>query len=286
MTWSFLTEFELVLSSHCPLIIKATLFELSRLGKQEGGLWSAAGNIGSGVDAVRLALLAVLFRSAELPEQYPAARLVLWLKQNGWYDAVADAVESRGKTLSAELRNMYVSPVLAESLLEVIPDWASSPSDVRSLLLQQYPHVTDISDSELYNAIDDVLSLQSTTSGKRPLTLLVFDELQQFIGNDPQRTLHVQNVVEACAARFGSHLLFVGTGQSALQANTELSKLQGRFSIPVTLSDVDVEKVVREVVLRKTPDKGGFCQEGPRCGQRRDRPPPGGHEDWLPAQRC
>ena len=238
-----------------PSDIDANLVELSRLGRQEGGLWSAAGTLGSGAGAVRLALLAVLFKSANLPERYPAARLVLWLKQNGWYDAVASAVESSGKTLRTELNNMYVSPVLAETLLEVIPGLASGPPEVRTLLREQYPNVSDISDSDLHSAIADVLSLQSTAPGKPPLALLVFDELQQFIGNDPQRTLHVQNVVEACATQFGSHLLFVGTGQSALQANTELSKLQGRFSIRVTLSDVDVEKVVREVVLRKTPDK-------------------------------
>ncbi len=244
-----------------PSDINANFVELSSQGRREGGLWSAAGTLGAGAGAVRLALLAVLFKSAELPEQYPAARLVLWLKQNGWYDAIEAVVESQSKTLNAELRNMYVSPVLAESLLQVIPDLAASRLDVRNLLREQYPIVTDITDSELYSAIGDVLSLQSTTPGKLPLTLLVFDELQQFIGNDPQRTLQVQNVVEACAARFGSHLLFVGTGQSALQANTELSKLQGRFSIPVTLSDVDVEKVVREVVLRKTPDKAAFVKK-------------------------
>ena len=238
-----------------PSDLDANLVELSRLGRQEGGLWSAAGTLGSGAGAVRLALLAILFRGANLPEQYPAARLVIWLKQNGWYDAVDAAIEARSKTLNHELRNMYVSPALAESLLEVIPGLASSSPDVRTLLREQYPNVQDISDAELHSAIADVLALQSTTPDKPPLTLLVFDELQQFIGNDPQRTLHVQNVVEACATQFGSHLLFVGTGQSALQANTELSKLQGRFSIRVTLSDVDVEKVVREVVLRKTPDK-------------------------------
>ena len=238
-----------------PSDINANLVELSRIGRQQGGLWSAAGYLGSGAGAVRLALLAVLLKGADLPEQYPAARLVIWLKQNGWYDTVAAAVEARSKTLIHELRNMYVSPVLAESLLDAIPGLASSPPDVHTLLREQYPNVSDISDSDLHGAIADVLSLQSTAPGKPPLTLLVFDELQQFIGNDSQRTLHVQNVVEACAAQFGSHLLFVGTGQSALQANTELSKLQGRFSIRVTLSDVDVEKVVREVVLRKMPDK-------------------------------
>ena len=244
-----------------PSDIDASLVELTRLGRQQGGMWSAAGTLGSGVDAVRLSLLAVLLRSAELPDQYPAARLVIWLKKNGWFDDVNAAVASRSKCLSDELRHIYVSPVLAESLLQVIPDLGTSPLDVRKLLREQYPIVKDISDSELHNAIGDVLSLKSTGRSRLPLTLLVFDELQQFIGNDPQRTLHVQNVVETCAARFGSHLLFVGTGQSALQANTELAKLQGRFSIPVTLSDVDVEKVVREVVLRKTPDKVAAVKE-------------------------
>ena len=238
-----------------PSDIRANLVELSNQGRREGGLWSAAGTLGAGAGSVRLALLAVLFKSADLPVQYPTARLVLWLKKDGLYDAVDEAVKSRSKTLTAELRNMYVSPVLAESLLQVIPDLVSSPADVRNLLREQFPNVTDISDSDLHIAIDEVLALQSTAPGKLPLTLLVFDELQQFIGNDPQRTLHVQNVVEACTTQFGSHLLFVGTGQSALQANTELSKLQGRFSIPVTLSDVDVGKVVRQVVLRKIPDK-------------------------------
>lgn len=238
-----------------PSDIDANLVELSRLGRQEGGLWSAAGTLGAGAGAVRLALLAILFKGANIPEQYPAAQLVIWLKQNGWYKAVHAAIEARSKNLYHELRNMYVSPVLAEALLEVIPGLAASPSDVRTLLREQYPNVSDISDSDLHSAIADVLSLQSNSPVKPPLTLLVFDELQQFIGNDPQRTLHVQNVVEACATQFGSRLLFVGTGQSALQANTELSKLQGRFSVRVTLSDVDVEKVVREVVLRKTPDK-------------------------------
>ena len=91
-----------------PSDIDANLIELSRVGRQEGGLWSAAGRLDHGAVTVRLALLAVLFRSAGLPEQYPAARLVLWLMQNGWYDAVRGAVQSQGKTLDSELRNMYV----------------------------------------------------------------------------------------------------------------------------------------------------------------------------------
>ena len=43
-----------------PPDIRAHLAEMSRLGRQEGGLWSAAGGLAAGSGPVRLALLAVL----------------------------------------------------------------------------------------------------------------------------------------------------------------------------------------------------------------------------------
>ena len=233
----------------------AQLIELSRLGAQEGGLWSAAGTLSAGATSIRLALLAILFRSAGLPEQFPAARLVLWLKREGWFDAVETAIAERSRDINRELRNMWVSPALSEAVLEAIPDFAHSAADVRTLFREQYPNVDEISDDDLRSTMREVLELKSERAGKLPLTLLVFDELQQFMAEDPVRTLQVQQVVEACVAQFGSHVLFVGTGQSALQATPQLSKLQGRFSVRVDLSDSDVEKVVREVVLRKAPDR-------------------------------
>ena len=237
-----------------PQDIEAHLIELSAQGRQEGGLWSAAGAL-TGTGSVRLALLGLIFKGAKLPESHPAARLVIYLKQNGWYESVNQNVEAHEKTLDNELRNMYVSPSLAQSLSEVVPTFPNDPIQVHEMLREEFPNVSDVSDYELQTSIQEVLSLQSTTENKIPLTLLILDEVQQFIGNDPERTLHVQTIVETCSKRFGSRLLFVGTGQSEMQANTELAKLQGRFSVQVALSDVDVEKVVREVVLRKAPDK-------------------------------
>ena len=103
-----------------PKDIGAHLIELSRQGRQEGGLWSAAGAL-TGTESIRLALLGLIFRGANLPEKHPAARLVIWLKQNGWYESVNEKVEARGRTLDNELRNMYVSPSLAQSLSESNP---------------------------------------------------------------------------------------------------------------------------------------------------------------------
>ncbi len=245
-----------------PNDIADLLRELSTAGRREGGLWSAAGTLGSGAGkSVRLALLGIMFRSAGLPEQYAPASFVIWLIQNGYYKDVRTSVEQSGRDFAKELNNMYVSPVLAQSLLDVYPGFATSAAEARNLLRAQYPNKEDISDDEFLRTMEDLLELQSTTPGKLPCALLVFDELQQFIGEDSQRTNQVQNVVEACSSRFGNHLLFVATGQAAVQATPQLQKLQGRFTVRVTLTDTDVEQVVREVVLRKDPTKTVALQD-------------------------
>lgn len=239
-----------------PAEINALLKELDTAGRRSGRLWSASGKMGGAAgSSVRMAILGILLGSAGLPTFYPAARLVLWLKHEGHYDAVRSAVERQDRPLERELRNMYVSDVLARALVETIPDFAHSRGAVRDLLRAQYPTVDDVSDDDLVHTMEEVLELQSVAAGKLPCTLLVLDELQQFIGENAERALHVQEVVEACSAQFGSRLLFVGTGQSAIQGTPQLSKLQGRFTVRVTLSDRDIEAVVREVVLRKAPDR-------------------------------
>ena len=64
--------------------IEAHLKELSAAGKRGGGLWSAAGTLGSGASgSVRLAFLGVVFDAAGLPQQYAPARLALWLHAGG-----------------------------------------------------------------------------------------------------------------------------------------------------------------------------------------------------------
>jgi len=94
--------------------IKDLLRELTTIGKRDGGLWSAAGTLGAGAGGnVRLALLGILFRSAGLPEQYAPARLVIWLKQEGYYEDVKAMVERTKPDFFRELNNMYASRVLA-----------------------------------------------------------------------------------------------------------------------------------------------------------------------------
>ncbi len=236
--------------------IRDHLTELSTAGKRFGGLWSAAGTLASGrSDAVRLAFLSILFESAGLPTQYEHARFTIWARNRGYLGAIRAAVEAEGHTFDKEIHDLYVSPVIAKALLEADPTLGSSVKDVRELLKVQFPPTTkDVTDREVFDVMDDLLRLQSTSPGKLPLTLVVLDEMQQYIGDDNDKALVVQNVVQGCSARFESTVLFVATGQSALTATPTLQKLIDRFPLPVELSDNDVETVVREVVLRKKPE--------------------------------
>lgn len=248
--------------------VKAQLLELDTAGKREGGLWSAAGTLGAGAaGSPRLAFLDILFGAAGLPQRYDAARFVLWMKKEGIEEKVHAALTAKGREFDHELANMYVSPHLAQALFEASPGLAPSSSDIPKLLDAQYRLKgadKDVSDAELMATMGDVLEYVAERSGhpgKMPLTLIVMDELQQYIGDDAGRTLVVQQIVEAVSSKFGSRVLFVAAGQSAMGATPMLLKLQGRFTGRVEFTDTDVDRVVREVILRKAPDKVAFLQQ-------------------------
>jgi hypothetical protein len=240
-----------------PSDIEAHFRELSTAGKRLGGLWSAAGTLGAGKSqSVRLAFLSVLFDGAGLPQQYPLARFTLWARESGYLESIIAAVKAAGKTYEHEVSNLYVSPIIAQALLQADSTLGSSVTDVRRLLQTQFPaRAEDITDDEMFHVMDDVLRLMSNTEGRYPLTLVVLDEMQQYLDDDNARTLAVQNIVEGVTSRFDSSVLLVATGQSAMGGTPTLQKLTDRFPVHVHLSDKDVETVVRQVILRKKPAK-------------------------------
>lgn len=228
--------------------------ELSTQAKRHGGLYAASGTLGAGASgSVRLALLRIIFKSADLPEQYPVARFVMWLKAEGIYDQVHSLVTQNGFDWDEELDNFYVAEGLHAALVQTKPQLFSSPTSCVETLNNLYPYVQDISSDDMLKAMRQALT-SVTTGGKFPLTLIVLDEVQQYIGEDSQRSIDVQEVVEACCKNIGGKLLFIGTGQTAVTGTSNLKKLEGRFTIRVELSDADVDAVIRQVILAKKPE--------------------------------
>lgn len=233
-----------------PKNIRDLLKELSTQEKRYGGLHAASGTLGAGSsESVRLALLRIIFKSVDLPEQYPMARFVMWLKNEDIYETVREYVEQNGYDWKEELDNLYVAEGLHEALIQSKPNLFASPETCAEILKNLFPYVKDISSDDMIKAIRQAL----TNDGKFPLTLIVLDEVQQYIGESSQRSMDVQEAVEACCKNIGGQLLFIGTGQTAVTGTSNLKKLEGRFTVRVELSDSDVDAVIRKVILAKKP---------------------------------
>ena len=222
---------------------------------------AAAGSLlGGNVGHVRLSVLSILLRSCGLPEQYPQARFCFWLRDEGLLERVRTSVEAHGRTWEHELNNLYVSPVIAKAVMEANPGFAADLKAARQLLIGQFPQPkVDISDRQFDEAARQALA---PGGGPIPLTIVVLDEVQQYINEDTDRTKIVADLVESLQTNFDSRVLLVASGQSALAGgNAALHWLKDRFRITVQLADAEVEVVTREVLLRKKPSAEPAIQE-------------------------
>ena len=215
-------------------------------------LVAAAGSLlGGNVGHVRLSVLSIVLRACGLPEQYAQARFCFWLDDNGLLDRVRGAVEAAGRDWGRELHNLYVSPVIAQALIDADPTFAENVRAARQLLFNQFPQPrADITTDEVVTAARRALAADSEV----PPTILVLDEVQQYINEERDRAAIITELAEAVQTRFDSRLLLVASGQSALSAGTAaLQWLTARFRVSVQLTDAEVEAVTREVLLRKRP---------------------------------
>lgn len=235
--------------------IQALLRELDVAGRRSGGLFAAAGTLPAGTtERVRLTILSILFRAAGLPEQYPQANFCLWLEESGWLEAVKRPVEVAGKSWLGELNNLYVSPIIAKALLACDPHFAPSEAEARKTIRAQFAPVGgDLTTNDFIAQCRRVLQ-RFGRSGKLPCTVLVLDEVQQFMGQSETISTLITEVAEAVETQLESQVMLVGAGQLALSNKTRLlEKLIDRFPISVQLSDTDVETVTRKVLLQKQP---------------------------------
>lgn len=245
--------------AHVSPTISNHLTELSTAAKRAGTpLWSAAGTLGTGAaEEIELNFLSILYQAAGLPTKIGPARCALWLKSEGLYDAVAETLKASNRDIGSELRNMYVSRPLAEAVLAHSAGQAADPTELLRQLRATFPDKAALTVDELVDQVHEVLETVSGQKGVIPLTLVVLDELQQYINDDSSKALKVQHLVEACSSRFDSKLLVVATGQSAMTGNQILQKIVDRFGVQVELKTHDVDTVVRQVVLQKNPQRIG-----------------------------
>lgn len=242
------------LAPDLPKDVLAQLKELDNQGKRaKGGVFAVSGTMpeGSG-ESARLTVLGIIFRGCGLPAAYNQAKFCLFLRDKGYYVRVEDHVRAAGKDFRRELNDLYVSAHLRKALLACDPGLGDD-KDIRELLRQQFPNKTDVITSEFVSLAKDALVIPG--KGEIPLTVVVLDEVQHYIGDNKDRSRDITELTEALNKQMGSRVLVVGAGQNALSTDTpQFSWLRDRFTIRVELSDADVETVTRKVLLAKKPE--------------------------------
>jgi hypothetical protein len=234
-----------------PQEITDLLTELTNRSKPFGGLRAAAGTLGAGsMDNVRLAFIQLVLRAVGLPENIAQASFILWLRSSGLETKVEAALRNDNRELKKEVNSLKLSMPLAEALVVANPQYATA-ANAQAAIRAEFPDINSPTISQTLNFLKQIYG----KDGNLPCTLLVVDEIQQFIGEKIARANDVQEIVEHCSTDLSSRLLIVGTGQSALNSTPSLQRLQARFSVRVQLSDADVESVIRKTVLRKKPEQ-------------------------------
>jgi hypothetical protein len=234
-----------------PAEVTDLLKELSTLGKQHGGLHSAGGTLKAQAGDVRERVLGIIFQSVGLPEKISTARLMLDLRDEGTLEGIEEHIRKAGKEPDKEFAKIYTSAEFHKAYLHTHSNLGDTKA-VAAAMLAQYPaKQTEVSIEDMVSLIRRALHRE----GKLPCTVIVLDEIQQFINNDPKLSNDVQEVAEAIQKQLDGRVMLVGTGQSALSETPSLQRLMGRFPNKTHLKDNDVENVVRTVVLRKKPDK-------------------------------
>jgi hypothetical protein len=201
---------------------------------------------------IRYAFLQLFLNSLGLPQQFHHFKFVYWAKQEGIFDDLKILVESQGKDFRKEYENLFVSSAIAKAVLELKPEFAENEAKVKENFKANFKRVENISRDQLIDTIKNE-ALPLFYGDKIPCTVIILDEIQQFIGQDGDKSIDVQNLAQDICSNFDGKFLLIGTGQNSLSETNQLQRLQDRFTVKVMLSDADVETVTRKTVLEKKP---------------------------------
>lgn len=235
-----------------PQDIKDLFVEIDRKQKIHGKL-SIAGTLRDFPSKdIRYSFLQIFLNSLGLPQQYHHFKFVHWLKKEGIYDGVQAILETNGKILKTEIERIFVSTALAKAVLEMKPEMADNEAKLLELFRAQFARIETIGREDFVKTIrEEILPL--SFEDKIPCTLIILDEVQQFIGTDANLAFDVQLLAEDLCSRFDGKFLLVGTGQNALTDTPNLQRLMARFRVPIQLSNTDIQTVIRKTILDKKP---------------------------------
>lgn len=201
---------------------------------------------------IRYSFLQLLLNALGLPPLFHLFKFIHWAKKEGIYDELKALVEADGKSFKDEYEDLFVSSSIAKAVLKLKPEFAENEAKVKENFKANFKRVERINRDQMISTIKDQI-LPLYFGNKIPCTIIILDEVQQFIGQDGNKTIDIQNLAQDIRSSFDGKFLLVGSGQNALSDTPMLQPLKDRFTVYVNLSDTDVETVTRKTVLEKKP---------------------------------
>jgi hypothetical protein len=183
---------------------------------------------------IRYSFLQLFLNELGLPQQYHHFKFIYWTKQEGIYDQLKTIVEAQGKDFKKEYENLFVSSTIAKAILDLKPGFAENEAKVKENFKANFKRIESINREQLIDTIKTEI-LPLFYGDKIPLTLIVLDEVQQFIGSEGNKSIDVQNLAQDLCSNFDSKFLLIGTGQNSLSETSLLQRLQDRFTVKVSL---------------------------------------------------
>ena len=245
-------------------------------------------------DSVAETLLLSFYESMGFAPHLHLARIEKSLVQAGRYQQFKDCYQQQfGQTWEQGREEHLVNPGRTAKVLQQVWSEAYATEDAWERAL------ADAETRERLTAVGFADELVAYVDGQRklhpqrvPLLVFVVDELQQFIGDNGGKIEEVRTIVEQLGNRGKGRIWFIATGQEKLDAVVartglrleQLGKLNARFTDPLHMTSVDVQRVVSDRLLAKRETAGdalqdlyshnsGFLAELTRLDTERQLPP-------------
>jgi hypothetical protein len=230
-----------------PTEVRAALRELRANAARLGGLLVGGTTLGRGVHDPVKAVLNVILHATGLPSSSDIrpALATLWLADEG---ILSDVRGMLGGEFARACQRFLLDSSFAAAALKAKPSLAPDLDTLMGRLGQQFSTEPELTVELLVETARKALSLGR---GKMPLTLIILDEVQQFIREDSNISLTIQTIAEELSSKFRGRVFLVATGQSALGDVQYLEKLLTRFVVTVPLGSADIASVIRKTVLLK-----------------------------------
>ncbi|MGH7087065.1 MAG: hypothetical protein ACREFN_19005, partial [Acetobacteraceae bacterium] len=230
--------------------VRAGVKELRANAKRLGGLLVGGTTLGRGAQHPVKAVLGVILQANGLPSggDLRPALVALWLDEQG---ILGDVRGMLGSDFGQAAAQFLLDDTLAAAALKAKASLAPDLDTLMDRLGRQFEHEPEPTVAFLVETARKALTIGHK---EMPLTLVILDEVQQYVRENSDIALVVQTIAEELCSKFRGRVFLVGTGQSALGDVRYLERLLTRFVIPIPLGSADINAVIRKTVLLKRED--------------------------------